>query len=528
MLWIAYDNSTDTEINDILEQLYEVTSCPICAYERETLKVSVIDRLPDSVEQPESTPYLDVWNKASPEEKIKMISVHTPKSVPLEPYRTAEADVQETDLVPDTGRVFPDVPRDHHTDDERRVNKHDDEDEAGSVRRDDGNRNEKSKNHDQTKDQAKSSSQTNAGQCGATDSLGNLEPSRNKAGGNKEDHGDDGDDKEPTLLVTKDPQPPPEWRQRGTFTGETKLTTRETEQGKSIGQSLLINFGMTIDPTYERGAIDCGISLNSLLVNASNLVDDDNKEIKTIGKVPAEPFYVNETTLITFVPTGKCSPPAAQDAYPLQHQFIAKQTSTRTASAELDIQFPKLFTFKGTAGGSRAVEQPQILVAMEPIHIRNENQQDMQWYYKIHKDFETRLQLSQHSPLVHRATYTVLPHSHMPENFKVRIDSTFRRNALIPRLISSGNTAVPTIFKYLEQICAYHIIMTLEATIGREEDFRFPTEQKGGFELEMELKCIGGSLTGTLGLGIPVEKQFRGVKSMLGTVAPYRPPKPLN
>jgi hypothetical protein len=96
-----------------------------------------------------------------------------------------------------------------------------------------------------------------------------------------------------------------------------------------------------------------------------------------------------------------------------------------------------------------------------------------------------------------------------PQNFRIKVDVTYRKTRIAQRIVSS----LPPRHRLLKDIGWQHIVMTLEATIERdqEDQFQFPGRNKKGCELEMDLKFNGGKS----GHGEPKELRDGSFKSRL-------------
>jgi hypothetical protein len=99
------------------------------------------------------------------------------------------------------------------------------------------------------------------------------------------------------------------------------------------------------------------------------------------------------------------------------------------------------------------------------------------------------------------ATYPLELESNNPENLKVKVEVIYRARRIPPRTSS----ARAVLLRFIKDIGVKHILMTLEATICRENGdyFQFPTVNKTGCILEMDLDFKGGKI----GQGVPQQKK---------------------
>jgi len=102
---------------------------------------------------------------------------------------------------------------------------------------------------------------------------------------------------------------------------------------------------------------------------------------------------------------------------------------------------------------------------------------------------ETYLELSSSHPPVHHATYPLEIDPENPSNIKVKVDVIYRKRRILP--YSKFRCSV--FLRFLEDVGTKHFVLTLEATISKENGnhFQFPTENKHGCRLEMDLKFQG-------------------------------------
>jgi len=288
----------------------------------------------------------------------------------------------------------------------------------------------------------------------------------------------------------------------GTFTGTTKLNL-----SPSLSQNLSISFDLQIDPSHQRGKINCAILIDNLVVRAS---DDDS--VATIPKIAR---YTTNRLAITVGPSGRCHPPKAVS--PLAPYFAERQTvSVRNQySASLEASAYPRITLQGIRAVGHSIDRPPVTLAIEPIRIGAGGGNDIRWFYKTHTDAETHLELSSENPPTHRVSYGISASSKMPENFRVKVEVFYHRKR-IPRRLKSR---FPPIFRFLKDVTARDIVMTLEATIGKEkaDNFIFPGINKEGCDLDLELTFLGCG-GNYVGQGIPIMGGKGSVKSRLDTV----------
>src|SRR5205809_574413 len=94
----------------------------------------------------------------------------------------------------------------------------------------------------------------------------------------------------------------------------------------------------------------------------------------------------------------------------------------------------------------------------------------------LSKDGQSQVEANLKSnPPVHKATYSILSKSESPNRFKIKVDAVYRRRGIPPRIKS----VLPLLYRFIKDISAQHIIMSLEAGIGKDvDDFQFPGRNK--------------------------------------------------
>ena len=346
---------------------------------------------------------------------------------------------------------------------------------------------------------------------GGAKSTGNSTGS--SSGSNPSQTGDDGlfgedEQDDDNDGNTTPPTPPGDLRldsetcfPSGTFTGTTRLNL-----GPSLTQDLNVSFDLQIDPSRLRGKINCAILIDNLVVRAS-----DDESVATIPKIAR---YTTSRLAITVGPSGHCHPP--KGASPLTRYFAERQTvSVRNQyGASLEASTYPRITLQGTRTVGHSIDRPPVTLAIEPIRIGAGGGNDFRWFYKAHTDAETHLELSSENPPTHRVSYDISSNSKMPEHFKVKLEVFYHRKRL-PRRLKSRFSRV---FRFLKDVTARDIVMTLETTIGEEraDKFIFPGAEKGGCDLDLEVNFLD-YVGNHVAQGIPVMGGQGCVKSRLNT-----------
>jgi hypothetical protein len=101
----------------------------------------------------------------------------------------------------------------------------------------------------------------------------------------------------------------------------------------------------------------------------------------------------------------------------------------------------------------------------------------------------------------------------MPENFRIKVDVFYHRKRIPRRLKSKFSSPM---FRFLKDVSARDIVMTLEAVIGKGQgdNFVFPGMNKEGCDLDLDLNFME---CGNVGQGVPITGGKGCVKSQLNT-----------
>jgi len=290
-------------------------------------------------------------------------------------------------------------------------------------------------------------------------------------GGNDEDDDEDDDTSPPTP-----PADPPLGSDlcipSGTFTGRTKL-----DFGSSRTQELSISFDLQIQPSHQRGKINCAISLDNLVVRAS--------PPETVTATPKSVRYITDRVAITVGPSGRCYPPTA--VTPQDRDFVERHTtSMRTQiGAGIEASIQPSFTLQGTRSVGKSIDHRPITLAVEPISIGAGQGDDICWFYRTHSRAETHLELSSKNPPTHEVSYRISPTSNTPDNFRIQVEAFYHLRRIPRRFESSFSPR----FRFLKDVIARDFIMTLEVNITKEgrDNFVFPGMNKEGCDLDLEL-----------------------------------------
>jgi hypothetical protein len=316
---------------------------------------------------------------------------------------------------------------------------------------------------------------------------------------NGEDEGEDDDTSRP-----KPPADPPVASEldlpSGTFTGRTNLCF-----GSSGTQELSISFDLQINPSCQPGKVNCAISLSKLVVRAS---DQD-----TISTIPETGRYVTDRVAITIGPSGRCDPPHAVS--PLVPWFAERQTMSLRNQYGANFQaswYPSL-SIQGSRTIGTSVDRQPVTLSIEPIRIGAGQGDDIRWFYQAHCAAETHLELSTRNPPTHEVSYGIPQSSNMPENFRIKVDVFYHRKRIPRRLKSKFSSPM---FRFLKDVSARDIVMTLEAVIGKGQgdNFVFPGMNKEGCDLDLDLNFME---CGNVGQGVPITGGKGCVKSQLNT-----------
>ena len=337
--------------------------------------------------------------------------------------------------------------------------------------------------NDQGNERADGSSRGADMGTGNSGSIGDLQGPRNfqSINGRYEGGNDDDDDEEDDASPPTPPADPPLGSDlcipSGTFTGRTKL-----DFGSSRAQDLSVSFDLQIQPSHQRGKINCAISIDNLVVRAS--------PPETVTAAPKSVRYITDRVAITVGPSGRCYPPT--EVTPQDRDFVERQTtSVRTQiGAGIQASMPPSFALQGTKSFGKSVEHRPVTLSVEPISIGAGQGDDICWYYQTHSRAETHLELSSKNPPTHEVSYRISPTSNTPDNFRVQVE-VFYHLRRIPRRFESS--FAPR-FRFLKDIIARDFVMTLEVIIGKQaaDNFVFPAMNKEGCDLDLELNIKEG------------------------------------
>lgn len=279
--------------------------------------------------------------------------------------------------------------------------------------------------------------------------------------------------------------------------------------GNAGKQQLTISFDLRISPSTQSGKVNCDIAVNKLVVRASN---HDTISTDPVSSEPASPRYVTERVAITIGPSGRCDPP--HYVHPLVPWFAERQTiSTRNQyGAVFQASAYSSLTIQGLRSVGKSVDRHPVTLAVEPLRIDAGEGEDMYWLYKAHCVAQSHLELSSQNPPTHKVCYGIPHNSEAPENFRIKVEVYYCRKQ-IPRRLRS---IFPPMYRFFKDVTPRHLVMTLEAVIGKEQEdnFVFPGIDKKGCNLDLELHCLE---KGNVGQGIPIEGGERCVKSRLST-----------
>jgi hypothetical protein len=287
-------------------------------------------------------------------------------------------------------------------------------------------------------------------------------------GGN--DNEDDEDDACPPTPPAESPMESEIYVPSGTFTGRTKL-----DFGSS-SQELSISFDLEIAPSRQRGKVNCAISIDNLLIRAS--------QPDSVTDAPKSMRYITDRVALIIGPSGRCYPPTSVS--PQERDFVERQTtSMRTqigASIEASAQ-PSL-TLQGMKSIGKSVDHRSITLSVQPISIGAGQGDEICWFYRTHCKAETHLELSSKNPPTHEVSYRISPAATMPDNFRIQVQAMYHLRKIPRRLKSS----FPARFRFLKDVIARDLKMTLEVTIEEEaaDNFLFPKTNKEGCDLELE------------------------------------------
>jgi hypothetical protein len=479
MLWIEYDStSSNTDrrsVENILESIAKIiTPFPVAAYDTEDWGIGLLvhDGFYPGYDDESSATSSDSSRESSPSRLVDLLP-----ELPLLPLETLELE------------------------------------DANSTSSDYMPSNTSAMDNDGDNGQMIEQSNYNRGGAGSIGAMGSGNSSgsgggwRNLQTGNGDNgRGDDEDDDE--NNDTSPPTPPADPPigseldvPSGTFTGTTKLNFGSSPLPQELG----ISFDLQIDPSHNRGKVNCAISIDNLVVRASG---DD-----TFAPIPLTERYTTDRVAITVGPSGRCHPP--KEVSPLAHYFVERHTTSvrNQYGASLEASAYPSFTLQGTRTIGESIDQRSVTLAVQPLEIGAGKGKDFHWFYKTCTEAETHLELSTRNPPIHEVSYGFPQSSNALENFRIKVDVFYRRKRIPRRLKSKFSSPI---FRFLKDVSARDIVMTLEAVIGKEQgdNFVFPGMNKEGCDLDLELNFMEG---GNVGQGVPIMGGKGCVKSQLNT-----------
>lgn len=489
MLWIEYRSSTKLElsyIKDVLECIAQIiTPYPICAYDNGEYGFGLVvhggiyesgNGISDSA---------SAGHNPIPMDGIELSSEisQNPGAIPgsRDDFATGEGIEIEPGEIP-TVQNEDNTGNANHTNDR-------DEGSDNQDSRSKNDQNQKTENRKDDQHNSKGNSGGNGGQKG------------NNRNEDNDNHRNNGDEIEVSDL---DPPKPQQWPKFGNFAATTNLYIQD-----SLQQELDISFDLRIEPKHEPGLVECAIQVDNCIIQASCMFTEPH--VDDIGTLPRTlpPHYITERTSITFSPTGKAKVP--KNCSPLPVDFTGKRTDSKQKEFQATLQLsanPRA-TVSGSINNGKSVEHVPATISIVPISIGPGGRKSFYWDYRVAETAESHLELSSTYPPDHKATYIVSTDSPDPQNFRIKVDVTYRKRGITPRIQSN----LPPHLRVLKDVGWQHIVMTLEAIIERdqEDDFQFPGRNKKGCALEMDLKFNGGKI----GQGQPTEMQDGFVKSRL-------------
>ena len=465
MLWIEYRATEEIEVSsvrDVLKSLAKIISpFPVCAYDRGDFGVGMMAH--DDIQQDNSSSEFsirinsdtslnrdnEVWESSSLDHSGTLSSRSNPSTL-VDHGSSSNSHLLSQSLNADTNGIGnTDVPSDST------------DIGAGQIFH-------SGANGDDTHD----------GSGKETNQNGNSQGDGDDNDDNDDNDGDNDDDDPPSQ-----PSSPQVFPKFDTFAGTGHLQIDAT-----IRQDLDISFDLQIEPNHNPGTVDCVISLENFIVQAGSMYTATAQVITDTWQ-DALPYYVSQRAIITFSPSGKCR--VVKNPFPLRQNYADRNTINTGKRAEGAVELsahPKA-TIKLAASKNQQIDQIPPTLSVKPRKIGAGSQRDFRWDYDVTSDAETYLELSSRHPPMHRATYPLQIDSDEPSNVKVRVEVIYGRQRIDPRTKSARSI----IFRFLTDVGVKHLLMTLEATIYRENGdyFQFPTANKRGCEMELDLEFQG-------------------------------------
>jgi hypothetical protein len=275
-------------------------------------------------------------------------------------------------------------------------------------------------------------------------------------------------------------------RKSGTYWGRTNIYV-ERDGRRSCLQELDISFDVQIEPTKWRdGQIDCQVSLDRVGVKVSPVLSNGEDQ----DKISPAWYLVTRKVHIQIGPHGGHCLDLAQ--WPVQSSFVQQHivSKTRTHQVLLELSSKPRALWKGEGEISNAKSLLPVTVGVKPDYIGcGPTAAGVKWAYSVLEPFQTRLELSERVPPMHGAVMRVDSSNaeDIPESFGVCVEAIYRRKIGVAwkRMVSR----LPPKLRFFDDLKVSYVQVILDARIKRIGDdwFSFPTEEKGGCSLSMDM-----------------------------------------
>jgi hypothetical protein len=277
-------------------------------------------------------------------------------------------------------------------------------------------------------------------------------------------------------LLVKGEKPKARDFGNGRFEGLAEVLLPE-----SVKQYLNIMFNLRIDPQTYSKYTDCTVTMDSVVVTASKMVNENDLD----QDLPYH--FITERICIIIGASGDYhSSPSS--VYPGKRQFVEKivEGSTIAGAAGLELSHLPKGTLKGSYSKSVARELPSSAAEVKELFNGPNRPGEHAWKYKPAEiSTAARVELSLSRPPHHSAKFRMNIQDPLPTDIKVCVKGIFGARGKISR----GKSTLPNRVRYRRDFKVRHMMMSMEARIGTfgGDVFDFPTEQKTSCKLSMNV-----------------------------------------